>query len=63
MIFVQGTAQRLALAAWWESQPTKREKAFAETAALARRVPPSPPARIVGQLFGKKFCFGKLTLP
>jgi hypothetical protein len=27
-------AQRLALAAWWENQLTKRKKAFAETAVL-----------------------------
>ena len=42
-------AQRLALAAWWEDQLTKRKNAFAATAVFSRRVPPSPPARIVGQ--------------
>ncbi len=50
MSLLEENAQRLALAAWWESQPTKRKNAFVGTAVLARRVPPSPPARIVGWL-------------
>mgnify|MGYP000566003486 CR=1 FL=1 len=42
-------AQRLVLAAWWGNQPTKRKNAFAWTAVFSRRIPPSPPARIVGR--------------
>ena len=45
---IQCAAQRLALAAWWENQPTKRKNVFAEAAVLARRVPPSPLHALLG---------------
>jgi hypothetical protein len=42
-----GAAQRLALAAWWEDQPTKRKNASRLNQLKSHGPPPSPPARIV----------------
>jgi hypothetical protein len=35
----------------------KRKKLLAETAVLARRVPPSPPARIVGRRYCNELAY------
>src|SRR5215208_6185505 len=42
------TAQRLALAACWGNQPSKRKKLLAWTAVFSRRVPTSPLHALLG---------------
>ena len=42
-------AQRLALAAWWENQLTKRKKAFAWTPPSLHGPPPSPQQAVLAR--------------